>query len=206
MLKILGRSNSINVMKVLWACEELHLPYERVDVGGAFGFKHRPDYLSLNPNALVPTIDDDGFLLWESNVIVRYLSAKHGMGSLFPKDERTRWNAERWMDWQQTTVGAAMTAAIVGLLRTPPAQRNGAAIEASRKASAEAMNILDKHLATSAFVAGDTFTMADIPLGCSAYRWFALPLERPSQPHLAAWQERLQQRPGYRKHLTLPMT
>lgn len=206
MLKILGRANSINVMKVLWCCEELNLPYERVDVGGAFAFKNQPDYLTLNPNGRVPTIIDDGFVLWESNVIVRYLSAKHGMGWLFPKDDRTRWEAERWMDWQQTTCGPAMTNMFWGLVRTPPEKRDHAAIEASRKATAEAMNILDKHLATSKYVAGDAFTMADIPLGCMAYRWLAFPVERPSQPHLVAWHDRLKQRPGYKKHLTLPMT
>lgn len=206
MLKILGRANSINVMKVLWCCEELNLPYERIDVGGAFAFKNQPDYLTLNPNGRVPTIVDDGFVLWESNVIVRYLSAKHGMGWLFPKEDRARWEAERWMDWQQTTCGPAMTNMFWGLVRTPPEKRDPAAIEASRKATAEAMNILDKHLATSKYVAGDTFTMADIPLGCMAYRWLAFPVERPNQPHLVAWHDRLKQRPGYKKHLTLPMT
>jgi glutathione S-transferase len=206
MLKILGRASSINVMKVLWVCDELKLPYERVDVGGAFAFKNQPDYLDLNPNGRVPTINDDGFILWESNVIVRYLSAKHGMGKLFPTDDRTRWNAERWMDWQQTTVSPAMTPMFWGLVRTAPEQRDAAAIENSRKATAEAMNILDKHLAKSPFVAGKSFTMADIPLGCMAYRWLAFPVERPQQPHLVAWHEQLKQRPGYRKHLTLPMT
>jgi glutathione S-transferase len=206
MLKILGRANSINVMKVLWCCEELNLPYERVDVGGAFAFKNQPNYLELNPNGRVPTIDDDGFILWESNVIVRYLSAKHAMGTLFPKADRERWNAERWMDWQQTVAGPAMTAMFWQLVRTAPEKRDLAAVEASRKSTAEAMNILDKHLAASPFVAGGSFSMADIPLGCMAYRWLAFPVERPHQPHLAAWHEKLKQRPGYRKHLTLPMT
>lgn len=205
MLKILGRNSSINVMKVLWCCEELKLPFERVDVGGAFAFKNAPNYLELNPNGRVPTIDDDGFILWESNVIVRYLSAKHGLGTLYPKADRERWNAERWMDWQQTAAGPAMTPLFWGLVRTPPEKRDLAAIEAGRKATAAAMDILDQHLATTPFVAGRDFTMADIPVGCMAYRWFAFDVERPPQPHLKSWHEKLKQRAGYQKNLFLPM-
>jgi len=206
MLKIWGRSNSINVMKVLWCCEELGLPFERVDVGGAFGFKNEPDYTRLNPNGRVPTLDDNGMILWESNVIVRYLSHRYGHGTLFPKDERSRWDAERWMDWQQTTLGPAMFPLFWQLVRTPAEKRDAAAIEASRKATADAMAILDAHLARQPYVAGGAFSMGDIPLGCNAYRWFNFAVERPAAPYLEAWHAGLKTRPGYRKFLTLPMT
>jgi len=119
MLKILGRASSSNVMKVLWACEELGLPFERVDVGGAFAFKNAPDYLKLNPNGRVPTIDDNGFVLYESNVIVRYLASTYGDSRLLPSG-RNRWIGEQWMDWQQTTLLAPMTTVFWQLVRTAP--------------------------------------------------------------------------------------
>jgi len=206
MLRVLGRANSINVMKVMWCCEELGIPYNRIDVAGPYGFKNQPDYLDYNPNGRVPTIDDDGFILWESNVIVRYLSQKYANGTLYPKDDRTKWLAEQWMDWQQTVTAPAITPMFWQLVRTEPAKRDVGAIEASRKATADALMILDKHLAKVPYVAGGQFTMADIPLGCVAYRWFAFPIERPDLPNLKAWHDRLKKRPGYGKHLLLPLT
>jgi glutathione S-transferase len=205
MLKIYGRKNSINVMKVLWACEDLGLPFERVDVGGAFAFKNVPQYLKLNPNGRVPTIDDQGFLLWESNVIVRYLAATYGEGKLLPQGNQ-RWIAEQWMDWQQTTLGPPMTPVFWQLVRTPPEKRDLAAVQAAHKTLLGLWPMVDDHLSRSPFIAGDRFTMADIPVGALAYRWFAFDLERQPLKHLEAWHKRLQERPGYRKHLTLPMT
>src|SRR5450631_4370637 len=104
MLKVWGRANSVNVQKVLWTCEELALPYKRIEAGMEYGVVSTPEYKKLNPNAMVPTIDDDGFVLWESNAIVRYLAAKYGAGSLWPADPKIRASADRWMDWQQTTL------------------------------------------------------------------------------------------------------
>ena len=205
MLKILGRKNSINVMKVLWACDELGLPFERVDVGGAFAFKNAPDYLKLNPNGRVPTIDDNGFLLWESNVILRYLASTYGDGKLLPVGQ-ARWIGEQWMDWQQTTLGPAMTPVFWGLVRTAPDKRDAAAIQAAHEALLGLWPFVEAHLSRSPYIAGDRFSMADIPLGAMAYRWFAFDLERKPLPHLEAWWRRLSERPGYQKHLTLPMT
>jgi glutathione S-transferase len=205
MLKILGRNSSINVMKVLWACEELGLPFTRVDVGGAFAFKNAPDYLKLNPNGRVPTIDDNGFLLYESNVIVRYLASTYGGGKLLPEG-KSRWVGEQWMDWQQTTLGPQMTPVFWGLVRTAPEKRDMAAIHAGAKALAELWPFVDAHLSQHAFIAGDRFTMADIPLGCMAYRWYAFEgIERPKLANVERWWKRLAERPGYQKYLFLPM-
>jgi len=104
MIKIWGRKNSVNVQKVLWCCDELGIPYERVDAGGEFGGTREPEYLAMNPTALIPTIRDDGVTLWESNTIVRYLAAKYGAGSLWPEDLAARSLAEKWMDYQLGTV------------------------------------------------------------------------------------------------------
>lgn len=206
MLRIWGRRNSINVQKVLWCCEELNIPYRRVDLGGPFGGNREPEYLRLNPNGLVPTIADDGFVLWESNAIVRYLAAKHGMGSLCPEGLAHRADADRWMDWQMGTLWASLRPAFIGLVRTPREGRDQAAITAAISKTAENLAILDAHLAGHDYVAGPAFTMADIPLGVTAYRWFGLDIERPPMDDLGAWYERLCARAPYRANVMLPLS
>jgi glutathione S-transferase len=206
MLKIWGRSNSINVQKVLWCCAELDLPFERIDVGGPFGGTDDPKYLALNPNGLIPTITENGFVLWESNAIVRYLAAKHGVGTLWPEDLTVRADADRWMDWQLATLWASMRPVFIGLIRTPPEERNRASIEAFRRKTVEAWSILDAHLSDRAYVAGSSFTMGDIPLGVTVYRWLQLSVERPPMHNMRAWYERLSERPAYSTHVMVPLS
>ena len=206
MLTIWGRTNSINVQKVLWCCAELGLAYKRIDAGGAHGLTNTPDYLAMNPNALVPTIDDDGFVLWESNVIVRYLAAKHGQGTLLPADLRERAEADRWMDWQVTTLWTALRPLFFGYVRTPPEQRDAAALAAAQRSCEQALAILDRHLKDRAYVAGERFTMGDIPAGISVYRWYALPLRRSDFPHVKRWYDRLAERPGFQTHVMQPLS
>jgi glutathione S-transferase len=201
MLKILGRKTSSNVQKVLWCCSELNIPFEREDVGGPFGKNNTPEYLALNPNGLVPTIDDDGLVLWESNAIVRYLCAKHGIGKLWPSDPARRADADRWMDWQQTTLGPPMGILFRGLLKQPPDAIGSEQLNDAMQKAAAAWRILDAALAKHSFVAGDALTMADIALGNAAHRWFTLPRERPELPHVAKWYARLNDRPAYRQHI-----
>ncbi len=205
MLKIWGRNNSVNVKKALWAAEELGLKYERIDAGMKFGVVDTPEYRKLNPNGLVPTIEDDGFVLWESHSIVRYLAAKHGAGALWPTDLRTRGDSDRWMDWA-FTLGATFRAAFWGTVRTPPEKRDPKAIEDSRQKTAVLLKIADQWLATRAYVAGDRLTMGDIPLGCHVHQWINTPLERPELPNLQAWYERLCARPAYAKVVNLPLS
>jgi glutathione S-transferase len=204
MLTIWGRTNSINVQKVLWCCEELDLQYRRLDMGGAFGFT--PEYLDLNPNRLVPIIDDDGFVLWESNAIVRYLAAKHGEGTLYPRDVKERAEADRWMEWQVSTLWMAIRPLFFGYVRTPPEQRDRKALEAAQTSSEQALAILDRYLGDRAFVAGARLTMGDIPLGISVYRWTALPITHADFPNVTRWYERLTERPGFRTHVMQPLT
>ena len=206
MIKLLGRANSINVQKAHWCLEELGVPYTRTDIGGAFGGNNTPEYLAKNPNGRVPTLEDDGFTLWESNVIVRYLSAKHSAGKLWPTDARVRAEADRWMDWQQTMVGPAITPVFWQLIRTPADQRDQAAIDKSKADSVTVFTMLDAHLKGRAHVAGDPFTMGDIPVGCAAHRWLNLPIERPRLANLQAWYDRIKVRPAATKVLTLPIT
>jgi len=205
MLTIWGRGNSVNVQKALWCCEEMDIAYRRIDAGGAFGVVNTPEYRKLNPNGLVPTIDDDGFVLWESNAVVRYLAGKHG-GGLWPVDPRTRAIADQWMDWQVSTFWPAIRPIFMGLVRTKEAERDLAAIETSRGKTAELLSIVDAHLESRQYLAGDAFTMGDIPMGCAVWRWMALPIERPRLPNLQRWSDALQARAAYRKVVMLPLS
>ena len=206
MLKIWGRCNSINVQKVMWTVGELGLAHERIEAGMAFGQVGEPWYRAMNPNGQVPTIDDDGVVLWESNVIVRYLAAKHAGGGLMPQGHADRARAEMWMDWQQNVVMPGLGPVFLGLVRTPSGKRDMAAIRAGEKSVAAALAILDRHLAGRSYIAADRMTVADIPLGAAAYRWYHLPIERPELPALRAWYERLAARPAFREHVMLPLT
>ena len=206
MLKLWGRINSINVQKVLWALEELKVPYERTDAGLQFGVVNEPFYRKMNPNGRVPTIEDDGLVLWESNAIVRYLSAKHGAGTLWPDDPRQRADADRWMDWTTSTVAPAITPVFWGLIRTPPEKRDLKAIDEGAKKLADAFQVLEQSLEGRDHVAGKSFTMGDIPLGTFVYRWYALEVKRPRLAKVEAYYQRLQQRPAYKKHVMLPLS
>ena len=158
---------------------------------------------------MVPTIDDNGYVLWESNSIVRYFAATHAAGTLWPLEPRARGEAERWMDWQLSTISTGMATIFWGLIRTPPEKRDNDAIEKARVATAALWQRLDGHLANRPFVAGATFTMGDIPAGAMAYRWLQLPFKRddlPAMPSLKAWYDRLVERPAYAKHVAIPMT
>lgn len=211
MLKIWGRASSVNVQKVLWAAEELGLAYERIDLGGPFGGTDDPAYRAKNPNGLVPTIEDDGpdggtVVLWESNAIVRYLAARYGSGSLWPEDPAARALSDRWMDWALTVLGPDMRTLFWGFVRDPVHADVGAMLRAA-DAAARAWSLLDAHLAATGrdFIAGDALTTGDIPAGCFLQRWLSFPLDRPDLPRLAAWHERLAQRPGYRRHVMVRM-
>jgi len=205
MLKIWGRNTSSNVQKVLWCCGELDVPFERVDVGGPFGGNQDADYLALNPNGLVPTIQDGDLILWESNTICRYLAATHQAEHLYPSAPARRAGVERWMDWQLSSVGPPMGALLYGLIRTSPEQRNHAAIEAARRKAMTAWTILEDAL-DAPFLAGPELTLADIVLGTLVYRWHAFPIERPPLRKLKAWYERLRERPAFKTYIEIPIT
>ena len=206
MLKLWGRINSINVQKVLWALDELKVPCERVDAGLQYGVVNEPFYRKMNPNGRVPTIKDDGLVLWESNTIVRYLSARHGTGTLWPADAKQRADVERWMDWATSTIAPAMTPVFWGLIRTPPEKRDHKAIDDGVEKAAQAFHALEQSLEGRDYVGGKAFTMGDIPLGTFVYRWSALDIKRPKLARVEAYYARLQQRPAYKKHVMLPLS
>lgn len=206
MRKLWGRLNSINVQKVVWCLAALGLDHERVDAGGAFGVVGTPEFGRLNPNRLVPVLEEDGLVLWESNAIVRYLAARYGAGTLWPEDPGRRALCDRWMDWQATQFTPIFGPAFMGLVRTEPARRDMAAISQSVAKGEECAAILDAHLAAARFVGGDGFTMGDICVGCAAHRWLNLPCERRPRPHLERWYAAIRDRPAAASVLTLPLS
>lgn len=206
MLKIWGRANSSNVQKVLWCCDELGIGFERVDAGGAFGKTRDPDYLAMNPNALVPTVQDGDLVIWESNTILRYLATTRGGARLYPSNPAARTHVERWMDWQTGHIVPPMTTLLMGLVRKVPEAMDPKAIAAARGRAQELFGILDRQLADKEFVTGGNFTLADVALGIFGYRWFNFAIERDKLPALEAWYDRLTQRPGFKTHVMQPIT
>lgn len=202
MLNIWGRRTSLNVQRVMWAVAELGLPYERVDVGGRFGGLDTPEYAKLNPNKLVPAIDDNGFVLWESDAIVRYLVAKHGDGKLFSGGAQGYAACDKWLTWAMTSLyGDINSTGFWQWIRTPAAERNHAAIDAAMLRAGQRLAILDAELASRPFIMGDTLTMADLGAGTLMYRYYTLPLNRPKLANVEAWYQRLTERPAYRDHV-----
>jgi glutathione S-transferase len=198
-IKVWGRNTSSNVQKVMWAIAEMGLPYERIDVGGAFGKNREAEYLAKNPNGLVPTLEEeDGFLLWESNTIVRYLAAKHKASVLEGADLRTRAAASKWMDWQLSVCGPALTPVFWGLIRTPPEKRDHAAIEEGKKKSTVAFGMMDEQLGKTAYLAGDAFTYGDIPAGIMAYRYRQLVPDRPPLRNFERWYAAISSRQAFK--------
>lgn len=206
MITIWGNADSVNVQKVLWCCEEAGLAYQRIDAGRHFGVVGTPDFLRLNPNGLVPTISDDGYVVWESNAIVRYLASTYSPGDLWPLEPRQRADADRWMDWSNSTLWPALLPLFRAFMRTPPEQRDHGRIEQQLNEAQSTMALLDRHLADRPYVGGATMTMGDIAVGSAAWRWFALPIARQPLPMLEGWFERLAERPAFRKVVMLPLS
>jgi len=205
MLKLWGRANSSNLKKVTWLCEEIGLPYNRIDAGMNFGVVNTPEYRKLNPNGLVPTLDDDGFILWESNACVRYLAAKHAAGTLWPNDLKVRADADRWMDWCTSTLWPAFRPVFLNLVRTPADKRNQKDIDDGARSTGEMLTRLDGYLAGRKFVAGDQLTIGDIAFGPVVYLVQNLPFERPKLASYDAWYARISERPAFRKVVALPI-
>jgi glutathione S-transferase len=201
MLQILGKSTSINVRKVLWLCQELELPYELQQWGSGHRSTDTPEFRALNPNAMVPVINDGGFVLWESNAICRYLASAHESVDLLPGNPRERARVEQWMDWQASELNNSWRYAFMSLVRHSTAHADPAAIAAGVSSWNRHMTILDEQLQTTrAFATGARFTLADIVLGLSTHRWFMTPMQRPALPAVADYYERLSERPAFLAH------
>jgi glutathione S-transferase len=195
-----GRNNSSNVQKVVWALNEMGVEYERKDVGGAFGVVNTPEYMAMNPNSRVPTLDDDGFILWESNAILRYLGEKYG--KFLPKEIKQRAIVHQWLDWQQTTLIPPLTPVFWGLVRTKPEDRNMAVIEENAIKTIDVMKILDEQLAHHQYVTGGELSLADFAIAIMIYRALTLIPNRKPLPHVERWYAEIAKRPHFIKHVT----
>jgi glutathione S-transferase len=203
-LKIWGRATSVNVQKVMWAVDEIGVLRHRIDAGGAFGGLDSEDFIAMNPNRLVPVLDDGGFILFESNAIVRYLASTYGRGGFRPTDRREIARADQWMEWGQSSLyHDIITTCFIGLIRTPAADRDTRAIDAAAARAGQKLAILNEHLATRNFIGGATLTLADVPAGVLMYRYFTLPIQRPHLPHVEAWYARLAERTPYQNNVMI---
>ncbi len=210
MFKLWGRNTSSNVQKVRWLCAELGVHYDQTEVGGSFGRTKEPFYLAMNPNSLVPTIDDAGFTLYESNSIMRYIASKYSAHDLYPAGLRERADCERWLDWNLSVLGPAITPVFWGLIRTPAAQRDHAVILAAAKKTFDMLMIVEERLSKHAYLCGTKLTLADIPTGIQTHRWFNVPFnevgyQRPALPNVSSWYERLTQRKPFQETVMIPL-
>lgn len=199
MLRILGKASSINVRKVLWTCAELQIPFEREDWGSGFRSTQTAEFLALNPCAMVPVIQDGDFTLWESNTIIRYLAARYDGAQLYPVEPMARARVDQWIDWQASELNRSWSYPLMSLVRQSQDYQDSAALANGIEQWSQNMAILDRQLAsTGAYVSGNEFSLADIPIGLSVNRWFETPLEHPHLPAVSAYYDRLNQREGYR--------
>jgi glutathione S-transferase len=199
MLRILGKASSINVRKVLWTCAELRIPFEREDWGSGFQPTNTPEFLAMNPCAMVPVIQDGDFTLWESNTIIRYLVSRYGGSQLYPTEPMARARVDQWIDWQASELNRSWSYPLMSLVRKSSEYQDGAALAVGIEQWSKNMEILDRQLeSTGAYVSGNEFSLADIPIGLSVNRWFETPLKHPHFPAVSAYYERLNQREGYR--------
>jgi glutathione S-transferase len=206
MITVQGRANSVNVQKVMWCAAELNLEIERTDIGGAFGGNNTALYLANNPNGKIPTLIDGDFVLWESNAIVRYLCEEYGTYPWYPDQTRNRALANQWMDWYLTTLHPFMTIIFWQLIRTSDEDRDHLAVQSATEEANQLWAMLDQHLSDRPYILGENPSMADIPLGCAAYRWFNMDVERSDLPNLESWQKSLAERDAYQHHVMLPLT
>ena len=206
MLKLWGRTNSINVMKVIWTLEELGIKYDRIDAGMEHGIVGTPEYRNINPNSRVPTIEEDGFTLFESNTIVRYLCAKYSLGKLCPENLRQRADMERWMDWATAHLHPTITPVFWNLIRVKENQRNNAVVAEITIAANKTMEALEWGLKNRSFLGGESIQMGDFVVGPWVHRWYALPIERPYLTKVRSYYERLLDNQAYRKHVALPLS
>jgi glutathione S-transferase len=201
-LRVLGRSNSFNVRKVLWLCDEIGLAFEREDWGRGYRPTSEPAFLAVNPIGLVPAVIDDGAVLRESNTILRYLANRYGAEELYPREPLARAMVEQWMDWANYETSISLRGAFLGGMLNEPPWNHPWFIEQGRKQITKEVGQLEAHLeSTGPYITGSTFTVGDIPIGLVVNRWFALNFERPSYFAVAAYYDRLGERPGYRTHV-----
>ena len=204
MMRLWGRKSSINVQKVMWCLTELQrqeqIDYERIDAGLHFGINTSPEFLKLNPNGLVPTLQDGQLNLWESNSILRYLARTYdAAGNFFPSDNLSQANSDKWLDWQLSILWPALRLPFLGLTRVPEAERNYAGISKGFTDTHHYLGFLNTALQKQAYCSGERFNLGDIALALCVNRWILLAdtfpehlSARPQYEYLENWFKRIQ--------------
>ena len=204
MMRLWGRKSSINVQKVMWCLTELQrqeqIDYERIDAGLHFGINTSPEFLKLNPNGLVPTLQDGQLNLWESNSILRYLARTYdAAGNFFPSDNLSQANSDKWLDWQLSILWPALRLPLLGLTRVPEAERNYAGISKGFTDTHHYLGFLNTALQKQAYCSGERFNLGDIALALCVNRWILLAetfpehlTARPQYEYLENWFKRIQ--------------
>jgi len=205
MLEIWGRKTSSNVQALMWAVGELGLAHIRHDIGHRFGGTDTPEFVAMNPNRTVPVLrDGDGPALWETGAILRYLASRYGPDSFWPADLMARTEVDRWAEWAKINIALGFTGPIFWrVVRTPPAQRDAPALARALAAFEDRLRIAEDRLKTDAYLAGSTFTLADIQFGHVLYRYYDIDIPRADLPALRAYYDRLTDRPAFRDHVMI---
>lgn len=205
MLKVWGRKNSSNVKKVLWCLKALNIPYERIDVGGPFGGLTDANYLAMNPNATIPTLQDNELTLWESNTIIRYLCAKYKGEQFYPIDLEKRASIEKWMDWSNGTLFSPIQQLMINVVRTPKEKQDKNLVANLQEKLNKIMKIADNQLAKTPYFAGNEITLADIAIAPLVYPWLEACKERAPVPHIERWFAQLSEDAIFRDIVLLPI-
>lgn len=199
-ITIWGRSNSLNVHKVLWLAAELGLQFEHIPAGQQYGLIDTSEFLTRNPNGLIPVVQDDDTVLWESNTILRYLTEVYGKNLLWIEDPKLRYSAEKWIDWYTTTVLPVFGIVFFNLVRQPKDKRDIAATEAAAEKLEKILDVANSELAKQPYLLGSNFGVADIPLALAINHWFNLDIKRHhDHTDLEAWIKRIRLREHFLK-------
>ena len=201
MLTVYGRRSSSSVQLVMWAIHELDIDHRRLDYGHGYASTETETYLAKNPMGRIPVIEDGSLTMFESAAILRYLGATYGDDDFWPRAPQDRAPLDTWAEWGKNTFTEAVLAIFVYDVRLSPETRDPAILEQAIEALSPLARIFDERVNNRTWIGGETFTFADIACGHILYRYFTLDWERPRLPALAAYYERLQQRPAFRDHV-----
>jgi len=187
----------------MWCIGELGIPYERIDAGLHYGVVGTPEYLAMNPNGTIPTLQDGGNEpIWETSSILRYLSERYGSDQFWPKDTMTRARVDKWAEWSKLNIAQKFTGPVFWqVVRTAPSKRDPVAIRDGMDALSHFLDIAEVQLSRHSYLSGEDFTMADIQFGHCLYRYYHIDIERAEHPGIHQYYEALAERPAFEEHV-----
>ena len=201
MITVWGRASSSNVQKVVWTLDELGVEYERIDRGREFGGLDTPEYLANNPNGRVPTVQDGDLVMWESQPICRYLARTYSGEALLPADPSAAFEVEKWMDWNVAHLAPSMFPMFLAAREADDlAVAKDAKFERLVSEARRLLGIMEETLSGQAYLAGNSFTLADLVCAVSASRWLFVGHDFGDNQSVAAWYARVSERPAAQRH------